>query len=188
MTRESNTGILRFNFASILFHGSTSSFTDIDLTKGKNYKDFGKGFYLSVNRQHSLSLAKSRLRFSLRNLKQATRSSYYLYTYAINFQVFRQLNVKCFTDKLDWLRFILFCRRHKGVPHAYDIVVGLTADASTTNKLSLYESDAYGRVGSDSALWGLYNALEVERLSIQYCFCTERSKLALQRIKMEVFR
>ena len=36
-----------------LYHGSTVDITNIDLSKSKPNKDFGKGFYLSDNRQQA---------------------------------------------------------------------------------------------------------------------------------------
>ena len=40
-----------------LYHGSTVDITNIDLSKSKPNKDFGKGFYLSDNRQLAYDMA-----------------------------------------------------------------------------------------------------------------------------------
>ncbi len=37
----------------ILYHGSNIDIDKIDLTKSKPYKDFGKGFYLSADKQQA---------------------------------------------------------------------------------------------------------------------------------------
>lgn len=33
-----------------VYHGTVTSFTKIDVKKGAGYKDFGRGFYLSVSK------------------------------------------------------------------------------------------------------------------------------------------
>ncbi len=42
----------------ILFHGSNIEIYQIDLTKSKPNKDFGKGFYLSDDEQQAIDMAK----------------------------------------------------------------------------------------------------------------------------------
>lgn len=42
----------------ILFHGSNTSFNEIDLTKSLPNKDFGRGFYLSDNYEQAEEMAK----------------------------------------------------------------------------------------------------------------------------------
>ena len=40
-----------------LYHGSLSVFDEIDLSAGKGYKDFGKGFYATAVEKHAERLA-----------------------------------------------------------------------------------------------------------------------------------
>ena len=40
-----------------LYHGSLSAFDEIDLSAGKGYKDFGKGFYATAVEKHAERLA-----------------------------------------------------------------------------------------------------------------------------------
>ena len=42
---------------SIVYHGTTSLFDQIDVSKGKPYKDFGKGFYVTKSKPHVAKLA-----------------------------------------------------------------------------------------------------------------------------------
>ena len=44
----------------ILYHGSNIEIDKIDLTKSKPYKDFGKGFYLSADKQQAQRMAEQR--------------------------------------------------------------------------------------------------------------------------------
>ena len=41
----------------IVYHGSTTLFDAIDVNKGKPYKDFGRGFYVTENPNHAKNLA-----------------------------------------------------------------------------------------------------------------------------------
>jgi len=42
----------------LVYHGTTSLFDDIEVSKGKPYKDFGKGFYVTRTYSHAESLAR----------------------------------------------------------------------------------------------------------------------------------
>ena len=42
----------------ILYHGSNMEISEIDLAKSRPYKDFGKAFYLSSDKQQALSMAR----------------------------------------------------------------------------------------------------------------------------------
>ena len=44
----------------ILYHGSNIDIDKIDLTKSQPYKDFGKGFYLSADKQQAQRMAEQR--------------------------------------------------------------------------------------------------------------------------------
>lgn len=45
-----------------LYHGSNVNIEEIDLTRSKRGKDFGRGFYLNANRQQALDMAKRTVR------------------------------------------------------------------------------------------------------------------------------
>ena len=40
-----------------LYHGTTHDFTEIDVMKGKPFKDFGQGFYLTEIYEHARNIA-----------------------------------------------------------------------------------------------------------------------------------
>ena len=46
----------------ILYHGTNSDFSEIDLKKTKPYKDFGRGFYVTDIQRQAYELAKNRSR------------------------------------------------------------------------------------------------------------------------------
>lgn len=46
-----------------LYHGSNIDIVQIDFAKSKPNKDFGRGFYLTANRDHAQQLAEQRAMF-----------------------------------------------------------------------------------------------------------------------------
>ena len=64
-----------------LFHGTTYDINKIDVTQGKGYKDFGKGFYMGTDRTQPLTL--------ICNFPNAK-----IYTLSVNLSKLKILNVK----------------------------------------------------------------------------------------------
>lgn len=54
----------------ILYHGSNISINVIDLSKSKRYKDFGRAFYLSAEREQAAKMAESSLLDFCRDAKE----------------------------------------------------------------------------------------------------------------------
>jgi len=46
----------------ILYHGTNIAFEAIDLLKSKLNKDFGRGFYLSVDYYQAMKMVKSKVK------------------------------------------------------------------------------------------------------------------------------
>ena len=42
--------------ADTLYHGTIELFTSIDVTKGRSNKDFGKGFYMAVDKSQAIGM------------------------------------------------------------------------------------------------------------------------------------
>jgi hypothetical protein len=109
----------------ILYHGSIHSFEKIDVSCGKPFKDFGIGFYTSLNREHSENLALRNKAIEQARIKKrgaATGVSAWLYKF--EFQLLRgeNLKVKEFknADK-EWMRFVVQNRSSGTRIHNYDI-------------------------------------------------------------------
>ena len=45
-----------------LYHGSNQDIVSIDLEKGLMYKDFGKGFYLTLDKATAIRMAQKKAR------------------------------------------------------------------------------------------------------------------------------
>ena len=115
----------------ILFHGTNTTFDLIDLSKGKNFKDFGKGFYTTqIETQERKWAIALKERFAL--------AESFVQSYELNESKLAKLHVLRFEEpNLDWAHFVINNRNfqfsnfsdplnnHK---NQYDIVEGPVAD------------------------------------------------------------
>ncbi len=107
----------------ILYHGSNMFVEEIDLSKSKPNKDFGKGFYLSDNEEQAVAMAR---------LKQLILGGDICVTKfnfdesLMNSDLFNVLTFDSYNEA--WLDFILFNRTSKNTHHNYDIVYGPIAN------------------------------------------------------------
>ena len=156
---------------TVLYHGTISEISQVDVSLGRGRKDFGKGFYMSVTKQQAIGMMHKKYREAIRRsrTKDETVFSENLYRITLNDKLFDSLNIKIFeTADEEWLDFILMCREMGGTPHTYDMVIGPTADDDTAFCLKAYWDGFYGKVGSSEAKSILLNNLETDNLGIQY--------------------
>jgi hypothetical protein len=149
----------------LLFHGTVHFFENPDLSKCKDRKDFGRGFYLSDDINHSKSLAKGRL------MNPTVKS--YLYSYRVDIEdaIKYGLNVHKFDrPNYEWLDYISNNRTLQTVEE-YDIVIGPTADAAAQKIIMNYCVSDRSNKDKDNAIREL-NAL---KYGTQYCFKTEKA-------------
>ena len=157
-----------------VYHGSTHVINDIDVNKGKPYKDFGRGFYVTKNRQHAEKLALRNKRIEIERSKNICEA--HLYTYEFDTSKLDDFKVKIFTEpNFEWVKFILANRKSRNSIHDYDIVMGPTADDDTLIVINAYLGGLYGEVGSDNALNILIQNIEAENLPNQIFFSTKES-------------
>ena len=159
-----------------LYHGANADIESIDLSKGLRYKDFGKGFYLTPNRETALRMAIKRARLFG---GAATLITYELDDSALQ----SDLKVMTFPEKatVEWLLFVDANRdRNNHHPvHDYDIVIGPIADDGVVLQLTNYRE-------------GIYSPPEVARLlqdrylDQQYYFGTERALSYLHKTNVEM--
>lgn len=158
-------------YRDILYHGTIYDIKKIDVSFGRNYKDFGKGFYLAVSKQQAVGMMHKKYNESVRRNRNRTsiKFSEHLYEVKIDVDFLSEINVKVFAHAdEEWLDFILKCREEGGVPHGYDVVIGPTADDNTILCLKTYWEGVYGKVGSYDAKRVLLMNLEPENLGEQY--------------------
>lgn len=156
---------------SVLYHGTAQPFSKVDVQKGRDRKDFGKGFYMAISKQQAIGMMHKKYKeaFARRPNADKNQFSKTLYEILIDTEYLKSLNVKYFeTANEEWLDFILFCRENGGLNHNYDVVIGATADDDTMLCLNSYWRGFYGDVGSTEAKKKLLSFLEPENLGVQY--------------------
>ena len=156
-----------------LYHGSNVAITEIDLTRGRVAKDFGKGFYLSSSLENTKEWADKVVDREESGIPTITT-----FDFDESCLESGELKIKIFDSyNLEWVDFILLNRQNKTghTLHNYDIVVGPIADDAVGTQLF-----QFGRGYIDKATL-------VERLKgkkpefVQYFFGTEKaiSKLTI---------
>ena len=157
-----------------LYHGTTHDFKEIDVLRGKPFKDFGQGFYLSKSYRHARNLADRNRRIEeirLRAMGDDTQLSVFVYEYGFDSSEMDKLSVKYFnTANREWLKFIIVNRMNRTRQHDYDIVIGPTANDNTRASIRTVMNAANGAILSDAALDLLIEMLEPSVLPEQYFF------------------
>ena len=146
----------------ILYHGSNQLITKIDLSKSKDFKDFGRGFYLTKDYTRAVAMAQR--------------------TTAIIGEGSPEVSPFIFNPSrcpIDVRALFVLRNREKSTLHAYkhdyDIVIGPVADSRVDAILLEYRrsyGDAYDRSSNLIKLAKLLKYPGPEY--IQYCFCTEK--------------
>ena len=161
----------------ILYHGSNTKVTEIDLSKCRPYKDFGRGFYLTDIRGQAEQMA--------RRVVRLYGGSPMVSTFDFNEDALSSDEIKVLQfekPNKDWALFVLNNRnkRFKNIEdnlcnqdNKYDIVSGPVANDDITYLFRIYTS---GLIDVDALIRGL----EYKFLTTQYSFHTEKSLKYLQ--------
>ena len=155
----------------ILYHGSNQPIEQIELSKGKSHKDFGRGFYTTHLRQQA-EFCSMRITERYGGNPVVTE-----FEFDIQSALDDGLNVKIFDrpDK-EWALFVMANRsRTAGFMHDYDIVIGPVADDRMARLFGLYDMDI---IDLDAVVAGLV----YKDLNSQYFFATERSLSYLRKL------
>jgi hypothetical protein len=156
----------------ILYHGSNVKIEFPNLEKSKPYKDFGRGFYLSADKNQALRMAEQKTLQLLIGEPIVSEFNFDETLLQSN-----ELKVKIFDDySVEWANFILQNRDvHNQHPiHEYDIVYGPIADDGVTFQLRRYQA---GTISIDELVKELQYA---KGITFQYFFGTS---LALEKLK-----
>jgi len=169
----------------VVYHGSISSIEKIDVTKGKPYKDFGRGSYVTKSKSHATNLALRNKRIEIERFGRPCEA--YLHTYDMDMRGLSDFNVKEFLDAdLEWVQFVLENRKTRNRTHNYDIIIGPTANDDTMVVINAYLDELYGKVGSEEALNVLLKNIEAENLPGQIYFSkNEAAKLLTPKGQVE---
>lgn len=157
-----------------LYHGSTIDIREIDLLKSKPNKDFGKGFYLSADRQQAHKMAD----YKAAQLDMSPVVNIYEFDErALTDEAFR---VKQFDDySEEWAAFVFANRnnREETTPvHDYDIVIGPIANDRVGLQIRNYMEH-----NIDFPMF-LERLKYMKGITFQYFFGTERAIKLLKKL------
>ena len=114
----------------ILFHGSNQNFDSVDLSKSKDKRDFGVGFYTTTIREQAEAWAK------------AVNKRYKgdgIFVYELELVITDTLSVKYFDNLCEeWLLLVQKNRTLCGIQHNYDIVQGPVANDRTARTIGFF--------------------------------------------------
>jgi hypothetical protein len=152
-----------------VYHGSTSRLDTIDVAKGKPYKDFGRGFYVTKSKSHATNIALRNMRIEIQRYGKPSEA--YLHTYELNLATLSNFKVREFAGAdIEWVQFVLANRKSRDRIHDYDVVIGPTANDDTMVVINDYLDGLYGEVGGMDALNTLLKYIEAENLPGQIYF------------------
>ncbi len=156
-----------------LYHGSTVTIDRIDLQKSRPNKDFGRGFYLSADRQQAWRMGEFK---ALTEGGEPVLNEYLFDETILASAELRVLTFDGYTR--EWADFIFLNRNNKtGKPaHDYDIVYGPIANDRVGVQIGKYEA---GDITLDQFL---HNLKYMRGVTFQYYFGTARAIVKLQKV------
>ena len=156
-----------------LYHGSTVSIDRIDLRMSRPNKDFGRGFYLSADRQQAWRMGEFK---ALTEGGVPVMNTYLFDETVLTSGELRVLTFDGYTR--EWTDFIFLNRNNKTCKpaHDYDIVYGPIANDRVGVQIGKYEA---GDITLDQFL---ENLKYMKGVTFQYYFGTERALEKLTKI------
>ena len=157
----------------ILFHGSNVPIEIIDLSKSRPGKDFGRGFYLSEDREQAIGMAESKVAF-LGGEPIVTS-----FEFDESFLSSNNLKVKLFDSYTEeWARFVYDNRENftdKPI-HQYDIIYGPIANDRVGAQIRNFKN---GNIDIEE----LINRIKyLKGITFQYYFGTEAAIKTLHKL------
>lgn len=163
-----------------VYHGSYMEVEKPELSKCRPKKDFGKGFYVTTNKEQALRFTKTSVRNALSSGIIAGKQI----TGVLNEYILRvdeSLRVHEFgSPDCEWLHCVVAHRNgryfatEKKKWTEYDLIAGKIANDNTNLVITAYIEGVYGAVGSERADETAISFLEPEKLKNQICLRTER--------------
>ena len=154
----------------ILYHGSNHDFDTIDLSKSKDKRDFGRGFYTTTIRQQAEDWASS--------LFDRYKGDG-IFVYEMEFELPGSLSVKTYEGlSEEWLLMVQKNRTLGGIQHNYDIVQGPVANDKTARAIALYIA---GVINADEAI----RRLKFNQVNNQVSFHTPAAISCLRMLRKQ---
>lgn len=155
-----------------LYHGSTVDIETIDLEKSKPFKDFGKGFYLSADKEQAIKLATYKV---LQVGGEVCINEYEFDEKSLSDGSLRVLSFEGYTK--EWAEFVYNNRdEHQNFTHTYDIVYGPIANDRVGVQIrQLRENNISPEVFLERLKY-------MKGITYQYFFATEKAIQLLRKI------
>lgn len=150
-----------------LYHGSNVVIDEIDLSRSRSGKDFGRGFYLNPDESQAMQMA-------VRTTRRMITGNPIVTTFLFDESLLKDgspLSVKVFPEySIDWAKFILLNRRNlSDIPvHTFDVVVGPIADDTVGLQMRRF---LQGYVSIER----MVEELRFHNPAVQYFFGTEKA-------------
>lgn len=154
----------------ILYHGSNTAIESIDLKKSKRYKDFGRAFYLSSEREQAIKMAKAKtVQFGGEAI---------VTTFEYDDSACGNLSVMEFPHySREWAEFVYNNRdEQQDFHHNYDIVYGPIANDYIGLQIRDFRRH---RLTFEQFM---ENILYHQGETFQYAFCTETAIAKLKKL------
>lgn len=156
----------------MLYHGSTDIVEAPKIIRAYTGRDFGTGFYTTDIREQAIKWAGRQARY--RKKAEAILNIYEFDNAAIQI-----LRMKTFDEySMDWLDFVVECRRDAAFRHEYDIVIGKIANDDVGETV---QAVVDGLAPKDFAL----SKLVFMHANNQICFSTDSALKYLKFISAE---
>lgn len=156
-----------------LYHGSTVEITEIDFNKSKPNKDFGRGFYLSADKEQAVRLAE------YKSFQSGGIPVLNIFEFDERFMSDGSLKVLRFEGySEEWADFVFSNRNspNGASTHDYDIVVGPIANDRVGAQVRRYVEHEI------SLETFLENLKYMKGVTYQYFFGTEKAISLLRKI------
>ena len=152
-----------------LYHGSNVFVTEIDLARSHPAKDFGRAFYLSVEWEQAMEMA----RFKMETFGgEIVVNEFEFEESALN-------DLKCLyfgEYSEEWARFVLANRETDRCVHDYDVVYGPIANDRIGRQIFNFQS---GYIDFQTFLRRIQYPVGI---TFQWAFCTERAIKTLRSL------
>lgn len=169
----------------LVYHGSYTVVEYPNLKFCDTFADFGKGFYLTTDKNQAIRFAKS---VGKRHSQNYGIVNVYMLSNFDGLDVYEFMDVSA-----DWLnciagfrnrRYYNLCKAYR----KYDVILGKVADDDTSLTLNNYVTAGYGEIGSEKAVKTAIELLEPDKLKDQIALRTKKAISRIQFLKSESVR
>jgi len=160
-----------------VYHGSDIRIDTVDLSKSKQGKDFGRGFYVTKLREQAEEMAK---RVANWNHSYPVVTEFEDDEYSFEDERFKILHFDDYSE--EWLDFLLLNRKNrtKKQIHAYDIVEGTVTDDDVTQRIYVYLREQISKRD-------FLDELKFHKPTHQICLCTIEALQAIEPVINDLF-